>query len=118
MGKIVFKILKVFLLLGGAVGMVWGVFALVDNIKDGNTATKEQLEKIITVQEAEKIKTDSLSINMQRLNKNMGHLTKEQKSLRQSYVRYLSNDDALTKDDFLEYMQGIELDIKKNGQRD
>jgi len=117
MFKTIFKVLGYFLTVAASVTVIWGVFTFVDNKNDADVSTQDQLEIIIAVQETEKVKTDSISVNIQRLNRNINHLTKEQKSLRQSYVRYLSNDDALTKDDFLEYMQGIELDIKKNGSR-
>ena len=35
-------------------------------------------------------------------------------ALENSYVKRLSNDKTLTKQDFLEYMEGLSFDVKKN----
>ena len=46
--------------------------------------------------------------------KNTEEFVKQLKSLEKSYIKYISNDNALTKKDFLEYMEGLSVDEKKN----
>ncbi len=38
-------------------------------------------------------------------------------ALRDSYMKYLANDQALTKADFLTYMQGLIIEVKKKSEQ-
>ena len=72
----------------------------------------------------QQIKTDSLLLkNQEGIEKQLIEIkgatddnTKNLKSLSSSYIRYISNDKALSKSDFLQYMEGLSLDVKKNSQ--
>lgn len=50
------------------------------------------------------------------INEGQGFIISSHNALRDSYVKYLTNDPALTKADFLTYMQGITIEVKSKGE--
>jgi hypothetical protein len=103
------------------VGIVWGGFVVYDNWKDNNEKMNEKFENLIK-SEVRQQKTDSLLLEGQTEIRNefeefkmvFEQQTKTINSLQKSYIKYISNDKALTKQDFLDYMEGLTVDEKKN----
>jgi hypothetical protein len=63
-------------------------------------------------------KQDELSVKLNDLQRSQSEVVASQNALRSSYVNYLKNDKSLTKEAFLNYMEGIAWKIeeeKKNG---
>lgn len=110
-----------YLTLATFVGIVWGGFLVYDNWRDNNTKMQENVKTIIDSQIRQQ-KTDSvLLIGQKNLRQDFEEFKRvvESKegtlsSLQKSYVKYISNDQALTKKDFLEYMEGLTVESKKN----
>ena len=95
-------------------GAVWGAFAIYDNWRDNNTVLQSNVNTIIQAQ-AKQAKTDSLLLEQQSIMR--GQLNEIQgttEALENSYVKRLSNDKSLSKQDFLNYMEGLSFDVKKN----
>lgn len=112
--KLIFRIVGYFLATASAVTVIWGVATYFNKSETRTQHIENSLETIIETQQSESVKTDSLMFNVNRLNRNVNDLTGSHNALRESYVNYLSHDDALTKEEFIDYMQGIEFEIKKN----
>jgi hypothetical protein len=99
-----------YLAIASAVGIMWGGFTFYNNWKEGNKAVK-------TI-----VKTDSLilknqtdmALKINAIESATKDNTEELKSLSGSYIEYISKDKTLTKADFLNYMQGLSFDVKKN----
>lgn len=99
------------------VGIVWGGFVVYDNWKDNNVKLKENVEKIINFHN-EDSKIDSLLLigqndlrqDLEEHIKYANEYIKQLQTLQKSYVRYVSNDDRLTKTDFLKYMEGLTVE--------
>lgn len=103
------------------VGIIWGGFLVYDNWRDNNKDMQEKVKTIIDSQIRQQ-RTDSLLLQGQLKLQNefkefnlifdtkIGTLN----SLQKSYIRYISNDQALTKNDFLQYMEGLTIESKKN----
>lgn len=120
-----FNHMKVFssqyLTLATFVGIIWGGFVVYDNWKDNNKDMQNKVKTIIDSQIRQQ-RTDSLLLLGQtdiRTEFESFKLIFDQKtstlnSLQKSYVRYISNDEALTKKDFLEYMEGLTVEEKKS----
>ena len=97
-----------------ALGIIWGVFTFYHKWKDGNDQLKKDVQVIIVTQK-QQTKTDSLLLfNQNAMIMQLEENTKVTNSLQSSYVRYISNDKALTKSDFVKYMEGLSFDVKKN----
>lgn len=99
------------------VGIVWGGFVVYDNWKDNNENLNDAVKSIIEYQE-NRNKVDSLILsNQQELREDFNEhiklsddIIKQLQSLQKSYVRYISNDDRLTKTDFVKYMEGLTIE--------
>ncbi len=102
-------------------GMLWGGFVMYDKWKDSNQLLQSNIKNIIETQKKQitndsilldnqkklKIEVDNLKINGTTTIENMS-------ALQRSYIRYISNDNALTKQEFLEYMEGLSVEEKKS----
>lgn len=103
------------------IGIMWGGFVIYDNWRDGNKEMQNSVKSIINTQSRQE-KTDSILLKNQieireDINslKDNGIIYIERiDALQRSYIRYISNDKALTKTDFLEYMDGLNMESKKN----
>ena len=121
--KSVKAISEQYFMIASAVAALWGGFVVYDNWRDTNKELVSSVNTIKTTQ-MQQIKTDSLLLkNQNGIEKQLIDIkdatdnnTKNIKSLSSSYVRYISNDKALSKTDFLQYMEGLSLDVKKNSQ--
>lgn len=112
-----------YFLIASVIGVIWGGFVMYDKWKHNN---EELIDTVKTIRETQisQLKTDSLiMINQFEMKgqlddlKGITHQNSEDiKSLSRSYVKYISNDKALSKSDFLKYMEGLSLDVKKNSQ--
>ncbi|HUU87931.1 MAG TPA: hypothetical protein VMX17_09270 [Candidatus Glassbacteria bacterium] len=95
-------------------GVVWGAFALYDGWRDNNKILQTNVNTIIKAQSSA-AKTDSLLLKQQEIMKEqLNEIQGTTEALENSYVKRLSNDKTLTKQDFLEYMEGLSFDTKKN----
>jgi len=95
-------------------GIIWGAFALYDDWRDNNRAMQTNVNTIIKAQ-IQAAKTDSLLLSQQgKIKQQLNEIQGTTKSLESSYVKYLSKDKTLTKEDFLRYMEGLSFDVKKN----
>ena len=114
--KQILSILKAIGIITGFAVVIWQVAVFVNNNRHHNEQIQSQVSRVIQADSLQCIKIDSILVNQTRLNSNVNDLTQSQRALRQSYINYLSNDDALTKEEFVEYMQDLGLDLKKNSQ--
>lgn len=102
-------------------GIILGGYKIYDAWNSGNEKVQEKVEIMVENQKTQQ-KTDSLLLQGQiDLRKDFeehlkisDELTKQVQALQKSYIRYISNDDALTKTDFLEYMEGLSVEEKKS----
>jgi len=95
-------------------GIVWGAFALYDNWRDDNAVLQSNVKTIIQAQ-VTAARTDSLLLSQQKIiQEQLKGLQGTTESLENSYVKYISTDKKLTKEDFLKYMDGLSFDVKKN----
>lgn len=103
------------------VGVLWGGFLAYDSWRDNNKLLQDNIKLIIEIQSRQR-RADSLLISSQNniilgLD-NLSKLSEENnanvKSLRTSYIKYISNDKTLTKKDFLQYMDELSFDVKKS----
>ena len=95
-------------------GVVWGAFVVYDNWKDNNKLMQTNVNSIIQTQ-AKQNKTDSLLLEQQaEMKEQLNDIQGTTESLEDSYVKYLTRDKTLTKEDFLDYMEGLSFDVKKN----
>ena len=113
MWKLILKFIGGFLSVVAAATIVWRVAVYFDDQKDESEVIKTQLDTIIDTQDHQTKMNDSIYVKLEKLSKDVNVLKEEEQALRKSYVRYLSNDEALTKEDFINYMQGLTLDLKK-----
>jgi uncharacterized protein (UPF0179 family) len=95
----------------GFAGVVW-TYATKSAGKDYDIAElKEDIETIqecmISQNEFREIK-DSIDLYNYRVEGKLNELIQSQNALRRSYISYLKHDSSLTKDDFIELMNGIE----------
>lgn len=103
------------------IGILWTGFVIYDNWRDNNQLLQNNIKNIINTQKRQ-IKTDSLLLDNQikmkadidNLKTNGVTTIENMNALQRSYIRYISNDKALTKQDFLEYMEGLSVEEKKS----
>lgn len=95
-------------------GVLWGGFVIYDNWKDNNKILQSNV-KVIMETQIRQGKTDSLLLkNQMDIQSKLNSIELTTNSLQSSYVKYISNDKSLTKQDFLKYMEGLSFDVKKN----
>jgi len=102
-------------------GIILGGYKTYDKWNHSNDKMQEKVETVVQNQKSQR-KIDSLLLqgqidlrkDLEEHIKNTEEFVKQLKSLKKSYIKYISNDNALTKKDFLEYMEGLSVDEKKN----
>lgn len=102
-------------------GIILGGYKIYDKWSHSNDQIQEKVEIMVENQESQK-RLDSLLLqgqidlrnDLEEHIKNSDEFVKQLQSLQKSYVRYISNDNALTKQDFLEYMEGLSVEEKKS----
>jgi hypothetical protein len=95
-------------------GVLWGAFAVFNNWKENNKSMQTSVKTIIETQ-MHQVKTDSILLkNQSDMQLQLSTIQSTTSSLSRSYVKYISNDKTLTKQDFLNYMEGLSFDVKKN----
>jgi hypothetical protein len=110
-----------YLTLATFVGIFWGAFVLYDNWKDNNEKMQDNIKTILNSQAREDRADSLLSIEMKNLRQDFEDFKNDMQlkgntlnSIQKSYVKYLSKDQTLTKKDFVEYMEGLTIESKKN----
>ena len=111
--KAIFKILGYVSVVASFAGTIWVAALAIDDIKDSLRGVIERQDNMNT-QIAEQNKNiliiiDSSAFISERMRSNTTTL----KAIRISYTRHLI-DSPLTKEEFVEYMEGIEMELKKN----
>lgn len=118
--KQVFKFIAYFLSTSAAIGVIWGIAVYFNNKDNKDQVTDTQIE--VVIQRLDKIdakqietgsKVDLLIEQGDDLSNKLDETIEAQNALRNSYVKYLTNDEALTKDEFLRYMDGVQFELKK-----
>ncbi len=102
-------------------GIILGGYKTFDKWNHSNDKMQEKVETVVQNQKSQR-KIDSLLLqgqidlrrDLEEHIKNTEEFVRQLKSLEKSYIKYISNDDALTKTDFLQYMEGLSVDEKKN----
>jgi hypothetical protein len=98
-------------------GGLWGGFVVFDNWKDDNAQIHSDIKTLIQ-EKKEHEKTDSILLSkISKLEERLGIVevktethTKDIKGVKTSYLRYISQDEALTKEDFIRFIQEINGD--------
>lgn len=105
-----------FMAIVGAVTVIWRVAVSFQKSEDRDDIATQELTEIkqemITKNEWS-IFTDSIYYHNVRMERKMDDIKTGLNALRSSYVLHLRNDKTLTKDAFLQYMEGIEFELKK-----
>ena len=95
-------------------GAVWGAFVIYDNWRDNNKIMQTNVNTIIQAQ-SRAAKIDSVLLKQQEdMKVQLEDIQSTTEALESSYVKRLSNDKTLSKQDFLNYMEGLSFDVKKN----
>jgi len=96
------------------VGFLFGVFRFIETSNRNTEAVKQQTERIESLTRAV-IRQDTSITNLRDqflvLKGDIFDLGGSLKSTQKSYTRYLLRDNTLTKQEFYEYMEG--MDVKK-----
>ena len=74
-------------------------------------AVSKSLLELTVSQTDVKYKIDSVIYLIKDIHNKQNELIDNQNALRNSFVKYISNDNALSKKDFIEYMQGIQWNV-------
>lgn len=108
------KILGAVVLVSGAATVLWQVFAYTDNQKDHNKEVKETLDYLVRNDSVRCEESDTIIMNLQRLNSNVEALQGDFIALRRSYLH--DQSEVLTPQEFLRLMEelGLTNGIKKN----
>lgn len=101
----------------GVIGLSWIAFEAVDHIKDTAVRIEANQKTMLDSITAISNKTTENTLVMQEVKCEVVELKENTKALTRSYVKHLSNDRNLTKDMFLEYMEGLQIELKKKELR-
>ena len=96
------------------IGILWTVFILFDKWKDNNTQVHNDITMLILNQKLQR-RNDSILIEQfilldkktKDINNKIDVNIKDFNILKRSYLRYLSQDEALSKVDFIRFIQEI-----------
>lgn len=114
--KSFFEIFKLywgyFMTFVAAITFIWTLGVKSERKSNENISVKQDVIEIKDVQKIQSKNIDSLLIIIKDIQINQIKLTENQNAMRNSYVKYISNDKTLKLDDFLEYMNGIEFQIE------
>lgn len=112
--KIFVTILKYLGIGATSLGILYGAFSLLDNIRDDISDIKdtqtEYRSTADTILNIARSYEDRIKIVEQAVQYNEG----QSQVIRESYMRHLSHDESLTKEEFMEYMDPFLEYIKKN----
>lgn len=112
--KIFLAILKYLGIGATSLGILYGAFSLLDNIRDDISDIKDtQVEYRSTADTILNI-ARSYEVRIQTAEKAIRYNSGQSEVLRDSYLEYIKHDDKLTKDEFVEYMDPFLEYIKKN----
>lgn len=101
-----------FMTVVAAVTFIWTLGVKSEQKNNEKETILKEITEIKTVQSEDGKKIDSILFIVNNVNVKQKELIESQNSLRISFIKYISNDDKLSKKDFLNYMQGIEWAIK------
>ncbi|MCK5134883.1 MAG: hypothetical protein KAR19_03785 [Bacteroidales bacterium] len=115
--KQIWNITKYFLTFASFVTVCFGAFKLVDSIRDDVTDIKETLTEDVMPMVVASEKSDSLQLAIiKEMQGQVQNNTEKVGALSRSYTDYVRRDESLTKDEFIDYMDGLWGDIKKNNR--
>ncbi len=102
---------------GGAavLGLLFGIFRFINSANSTTEAVKEQtrrIENLYQVVTSQDTVISRISHDVKDLKSDFNSMEEGLKSTQKSYSRYLLRDNTLTKEEFYQYMEG--LDVKKN----
>ena len=102
----IYKGLGYFTLVVAAATIIWKAAISYDKVSTN-------LETIIEAQFVQGEQLDSIEDTLYFVNKSVRELDASHNALRRSYIQYIAKDSTLKTSEFLNYMQGLELDLKK-----
>jgi len=114
--KTVIQYISYFMAFVGAVAVIWRIavsFQKSDDLVIHNSEDIIEIRDDMVTKSEWYLFTDSIYSHNRRMRSSMNEIKTGLNNLRNSYVSYLRNDERLTKDDFLRYMEGIEFELKK-----
>ena len=121
--KVVVQYIGYFMAILGALTVVWRIAISFQKGEDRDSHTNEEIieirEDMITRYEW-KTFTDSIYVHNYRMRNSMEEIKTGLNSLRTSYVSYIkdqSSQNALTVDQFIRYMDGVEFELKKKPEK-
>jgi hypothetical protein len=121
--KVVVQYIGYFMAILGALTVVWRIAISFQKGEDRDSHTTQEIieirEDMITRYEW-KTFTDSIYVHNHRMRNSMEEIKTGLNSLRTSYVSYIkdqSSQNALTVDQFIRYMDGVEFELKKKPEK-
>jgi len=112
--KLAIKYIGYLMAFAGAVTLVWKVAVYFDRRDNRSSLIEIKVDKLIISDSSRSAKLDHIITNQKNIEIKFNESIVAQNALRNSYVLHLSKDKALTKEDFLKYMEGLSLELKKN----
>jgi len=96
-----------------ALVVLWGAFKFIDSTNDTIALSKQMVLKVDSLYDAfDSVQSQSYRVNksIQDLQLDIVSLTQSLDKTQKSYGRYLMHDEALTKEEFHEYMNGLTVE--------
>lgn len=97
-----------FMTLLAVVTFIWTLGVKSERKTLDNDAIKKDLNEL----KVDVKKIDTLIIMVEEIKITQDQIIENQNSMRESYVKYLVKDPDLTKKDFIEYMDGLQFELK------
>jgi hypothetical protein len=102
----------------GFATVVWRVAVSFQKGTEHDTRVDEKLVQVVEFQKDQKQCMDSLTLRYEEIRQSVRDLNvltyeilQKQNALRNSYVRYIQADERLTKEEFINYMEGVQWTI-------
>jgi hypothetical protein len=98
------------------IGFLFGVFRFIESANRNTDAVRQQTERIETLTRAV-VRQDTSLQNFREeflvLKEDISGIRGSLQNTQKSYTRYLLRDNTLTKEEFYEYMEGLEVKKKQ-----
>ena len=102
----ILKSIGQFTLLAAGIGIIWKVAVYSEKLNNN-------VETIIETQSLQGEQLDTIEDTLYFIKRNVRELDASHNTLRRGFIQYVAKDSTLKTSEFLNYMQGIELDLKK-----
>ena len=112
--KLFWTILKTLGIIAGSISVLYGVFTLLDDIRDDVVEVKEDFGELRSTNDSILIITKNINKRLDNDEEVIRSNTDQVRLVTNSYLKHLENDSSLTKGVFIEYMEPFMEYIKKN----